>query len=487
MNHSSDIGRVNVRRLGFAGLMAIVLAAGTVNYAAVMDWLVSAYQSEITLLSNLDVGLRAVGILALAWTVRQVLDEVVISGLVERRLRRRIPDIMRGVITTTLYGAGVFAILVVVLGVSPLIVLGVTAGALILLGAPLRGVIEDTVAGTSLSLDPNFSIGMVIETAGGQVGRVVNMGIVRVRLQRPDGSITVIRNSALNHGGYTLRALVDAPAQQSIAIPVPHDIPGERVTRLLIGAALATPGVSHQLEPEVLIEEITETALRYRLIFGVDDIVQAERVRSQLARTLLKHVARAGLSLAPMPTQYVPIVSSTDRTAIDVNVIFRLMELFAVLTEEERSVLARSAKPLELARDAVVCQQGQPGDSLFIVVEGVLEVSVSGPTGDRIVLARIEPGNYVGEMSLMTGAPRSADVVARSPAYVLEVTSEYVKPIIESRPELADAIAVVMVQRQRALEQATSATSGPRTSDLRALVNQIANRIKVFFSIRKTA
>ncbi len=152
-----------------------------------------------------------------------------------------------------------------------------------------------------------------------------------------------------------------------------------------------------------------------------------------------------------------------------------------------RTLLIGSAQGHELQRDAMICKQGQPGDSLFLVVEGVLEVSVTGSSGERIVLARIEPGSYVGEMSLLTGAPRSADVAARSAAYVLEVRSEFIKPILETRPELADSMALVMVQRQRALEQATSASNVVRTTDLRALVGQIANRIKAFFSIRKTA
>lgn len=487
MNKSADIGRLNVRRVVFAVLMGIVLAVGASYYPAAIDWLVSSYPSEIEILSSIDLTIRAIAILALAWTALQLVDELVVSWMVERRLRRRIPDIIRGVITAALYGAGVFTILVSVVGASPLIVLAVTAGVLLLLGAPFRGVIEDIVAGTSLSMDPAFSIGVVIETADGQIGRVVNIGIVRVRVLRADGSISVVRNSALNHDGYILRAVVDTATRQDIVVPVPFDIPGERVTRLLVGAALATPGISAQIEPEVLLDEITATALRYRLIFGIDDIADAERVRSQLAAAVLKHIAQAGLSLAAMPVQYYTNEAPVSRATVDVDVIFQRLELFSVLTPEERSVLAGNANALDLKRDDIICQQGQPGESLFIVVEGVLEVSIAGPNGERIVLARIEPGNYVGEMSLMTGAPRSADVVARSAAYVLEVRSEFVKPILESRPELAESMALVMVQRQRALEQATAASNASRATDLRALVGQIASRIIAFFSIRKTA
>ncbi len=487
MTNSTDIGRLNIRRVVFAGLMGVVLAVGAAYYPAAIDWLVSSYPAEIELLSAVDVTVRALAILALAWTVQQLVDEIVVSWMVERRLRRRVPDIIRGVITAMLYGAGVFTILVSVIGASPLIVLAVAAGVLLLLGAPFRGLIEDVVAGTSLSLDPAFSIGMVIETADGRIGRVVNMGIVRIRLVRADGSVNVIRNSALNHGGYVLRAVVNTATRQDIIVPVPLDIPGERVTRLLIGAALATPGISSQIEPEVLLDEITPTALRYRLVFGLDDIVEAERIRSQLAGNVLKHIAQAGLGLAAMPVQYYTEEPPVSRAAVNVGAIFQHLELFSALTDEERGGLARNAVGLDLKRDAVICQQGQPGESLFIVVEGVLEVSVAGPTGERIALARIEPGNYVGEMSLMTGAPRSADVVARCPAYVLEVRSEFMKPILESRPELAESMALVMVQRQRALEQATTMSNAARGTDLRALVGQIANRIKAFFSILKTA
>ena len=85
--------------------------------------------------------------------------------------------------------------------------------------------------------------------------------------------------------------------------------------------------------------------------------------------------------------------------------------------------------------------QGQEGDSLFVVVEGTVEVLLRRADGAEVNLGTRATGTVLGEMSLLTGEPRSATVRAVDGALVYEVGRRQYEPILAARPELVDALA----------------------------------------------
>ena len=98
--------------------------------------------------------------------------------------------------------------------------------------------------------------------------------------------------------------------------------------------------------------------------------------------------------------------------------------------------------------------QGQEGDSLFAVVEGTVEVFLRREDGTDVDLGRRSNGTVLGEMSLLTGAPRSATVRAVDGALVYEVGRRQLEPILAARPELVDALEEAMATRLRTQDEA---------------------------------
>ena len=88
-----------------------------------------------------------------------------------------------------------------------------------------------------------------------------------------------------------------------------------------------------------------------------------------------------------------------------------------------------------LGPGSVVVRQGGPGESLFVVAEGALDVTVNGD-GVQVPLDRIVPGDVFGEISLPTDAPRSATVTAATDAVVFEIAQQDLEPIIQGGPSL---------------------------------------------------
>jgi cAMP-dependent protein kinase regulator len=84
----------------------------------------------------------------------------------------------------------------------------------------------------------------------------------------------------------------------------------------------------------------------------------------------------------------------------------------------------------------IIVTEGELGSSLFLIVTGGVKVFTLGERGEHLPLAELGPGDLFGEVSLMTGRPRTATITARSPVAAIELTKEDVDRISESYPEV---------------------------------------------------
>lgn len=91
------------------------------------------------------------------------------------------------------------------------------------------------------------------------------------------------------------------------------------------------------------------------------------------------------------------------------------------------------------AGDTVI-EQGEPGHSLFIIVEGAVKVVRRMPDGKQLELARLGEGSFFGEMALLSGAPRLASVVALEDTEVLEVSDGVLRELVQDHPAVATSL-----------------------------------------------
>ena len=99
----------------------------------------------------------------------------------------------------------------------------------------------------------------------------------------------------------------------------------------------------------------------------------------------------------------------------------------------------------------LVSEEGQKGGNLFILVDGVVSVNKASTNGETIHIAKLGVGDVFGEMSLMTGEPRSSSVKALTSTVVLEIEKEIIKTLFESNKEFYNKIAHVFAKRKLTL------------------------------------
>jgi NTE family protein len=101
-----------------------------------------------------------------------------------------------------------------------------------------------------------------------------------------------------------------------------------------------------------------------------------------------------------------------------------------------------------MGADQCLCRQGDPGDSLYLIVDGLVEVWLEGD-GGRQLIARLRPGDAVGEMALLTGEPRTASVVAAVPTEILELDARTCAAVVAEHPVVLKNVAQMLVERQK--------------------------------------
>ncbi len=124
------------------------------------------------------------------------------------------------------------------------------------------------------------------------------------------------------------------------------------------------------------------------------------------------------LTAAEVPQQSVAM--QTRRQMIDVGQRLHAMDLFQELSVAEATVLGTFMERREVAAGELVVRRGEVGDALFIIESGQAEVRRGGLAGDAVA-AVLEPGEYFGEVALVTGAERIADVVAVTPMVLMRL------------------------------------------------------------------
>ncbi len=149
--------------------------------------------------------------------------------------------------------------------------------------------------------------------------------------------------------------------------------------------------------------------------------------------------------------------------------------IFEMLSQDERLQLARTARMITLGPMERIIIQGREGSSLFLVGEGSLEVLVRQADGTDQLVDIKKRGDVIGEISLLTGAPRTATVRAIEGAIVYEVGKRQYEHIIRARPELVEELSAIMEKHvENMRKHRESYEAGPETLNF----NQ---RIRRFF------
>ena len=129
------------------------------------------------------------------------------------------------------------------------------------------------------------------------------------------------------------------------------------------------------------------------------------------------------------------------------------VSLFKLLSEDEHADLERVFERRDVPAGEKIFSAGEPGDSLYIVGSGSVELFVKDNTGAKIVLTVCEPGQVFGELSLFDGGARTATAVSLEPATLLVLDRDDLLEFLRRHPDAALDLLTTMGQRMRGADE----------------------------------
>lgn len=116
--------------------------------------------------------------------------------------------------------------------------------------------------------------------------------------------------------------------------------------------------------------------------------------------------------------------------------------LFKHCSKRQLGEIASIADELDLNEGTTLTREGRPGREFFVIVDGDADVVVGGES-----VQSVSKGDFLGEIALITGGPRTATVKASSPLHVLVITARDFRRLIDREPQIANRVLLSMAER----------------------------------------
>jgi len=110
--------------------------------------------------------------------------------------------------------------------------------------------------------------------------------------------------------------------------------------------------------------------------------------------------------------------------------------VFAAFRREALEEILTSTALRTYEEGDIIVTEGETGSSLYLVVSGTVKVFTRGSSGEHLALAELTAGDFFGEVSLLTGRPRTATITAKTPVVAIELTKQDVDRIAQDHPEV---------------------------------------------------
>jgi small-conductance mechanosensitive channel/CRP-like cAMP-binding protein len=323
-------------------------------------------------------------------------------------------------------------------------------------------------------------------------GQVVSIRWRYMAIATNANETIVIPNSAVMKNKITViarRGEETHPWIRYLSFDLEFDHPPARVITQLerAFAEAEIPNVGRDPTPAVGCAGIHENGIEYRIAYLVIDPSKYWRTDSSVRVHLYAALAREGFGF-PYPRRVVemrsdqrPELAARDHAAR--LAALNTIDLFASLTDTEREALAPVLAPCPYAGGDIVFRAGEKADSLYLLVSGGVRV-MGEDKGNRFELACLAAPDYFGEMGLLLGQPRGATVLADGEAMCYRLDKSGFDAVLKARPQLAETLANVLMQRQAANDatfKALDAEARARQAVSRA--SDFVRRIQQFFAI----
>ncbi|HEX3797577.1 MAG TPA: mechanosensitive ion channel family protein [Verrucomicrobiae bacterium] len=352
-------------------------------------------------------------------------------------------------------------------------------------GLAMQNLLGNIIAGLALQFGKNFKDGdwLFVDNKYAQVidinwrsTRLRTVDDVSVDIPNLDMSKSVIVNLNLPHRLHAMR----------LSVSVDYAAPPTRVKDVLLHATSNAKGVSPEHRPSVFLKNFADYAVEYEVKFWMDNHDHYDDTCDAIRTNIWYSFQRHGIRI-PFPIRTVqverPARKKEEEIQTTARIILRQHPLFKTLTDEQLDGLLPRGKLVHFGRGEKLIEQGDEGESMFILVSGEANVVVQ-TNNTPVHVASLRSGDCFGEMSLLTGERRSATILAHTDCEVVEIGKPVLARNLKENPELLEKLGDLLATRQMHTEGIVAANTPEEVTATQIIyTNTFMDKLKVFFEL----
>ena len=487
------------------------------TYAA-LDILNESLLRNIVALSNIDIKpdlyLRSIRI-AYWYTPTFILMLILKNEFIDRNDLdnvTKIPNIIYIVVQVFIFCVPTLLVLSQVFGFELTGILATSGLITAIVGFALQPNLSNIFSGIFVNIEQPFKPHDWI-TIGDQTGKVIDVSWRSTRLRSFQNTEITIPNETI---AKSIVTNWDRPDKEDMSEGFhifttlsfhPHHDPAH-ISELLFDALKKVRPVDGRPELDlqwVKFTGVDEFGLRFHIAFDCTSRMMKNSQENVVMLEIYKVMRHAGVNMTPgllqnflkpdvglgALEQYTRSHKDFQSTLSDKGniynesiknqVLLKQVPLFSNLDQDQIEIIAETSERLQFAKGQTIIKQGESDNRLFIIADGVVSIELIQPDGSKTELGRLGVGEFFGEMALMTGEPRTADVIALRSTLLLVVQKQTIKNIFSANNDFYNEMAKVLAERQIKLGEATLLPE-EKSEEVNKLANKIGEAIIRFFS-----
>lgn len=359
------------------------------------------------------------------------------------------------------------------------------------IGLALQDVLGNLFSGLSVHFSPPFKIGDWIKVAG-YTGKVVEANWRATTLRMTTRELIVLPNNDIAKKEIQNLTLRPGLLYRDFTIGIAYEASPDQVRKALIGACSQVEGILKSPPPQIFMEQFGDFSISYRIRYWINDADFPPVVEDQLLSRIWYRLKRDEITI-PFPIREVYTHPEKDLRGEMIERrlgLIQNVDFLADLDRTHKSYIAGHVKEQWYESGEEVVRKGDSGTDFYIIDRGVVGVYLDEKSAKRV--ATLRHGNFFGEMSLLTGEPRSATITAEEETLLLCLSRETMSHVLHENSAVAKVLSESLAERDAYNKSAGIGSNGDGArgsseGDLQEATKiasvELFDRIKRFFRL----